>query len=147
MWCIFRKCSFWVSRCGSGVFLSAFRCAAGVLCQWQQLVFCQFSLFYSEIGEYEIHCTDCGQKYSHDDCGHFVYQKHLPVIKRIFCSIWIVQINWNMHKSAEKYLIFFERSIKWRKQGVTLIFCDVPAGLLNLVHSCRNWFILVVFLH
>lgn len=45
--------------------------------------------------------TDCGLKYSHDDGGHFVYQRHLPVIECISETIWIAQINRNVHRPMQ----------------------------------------------
>lgn len=45
----------------------------------------------SDINVHPQWTTDSEQKYSHNDGGHFVYQKYWPVIKHIFYTIWIAQ--------------------------------------------------------
>lgn len=68
-----------------------------------------------------------------DDCEHFVYQKHLPLIKQKFCAtcIWIAQIKLHVHKNDGKYLIIFVRSIKMRKTiGYLNVFGPVEHGAL-----------------
>lgn len=84
--------------------------------------------------------TDCGQKYLHDDGGHFVYQKQMPVIKHIFCTIWIAQINWNFLK-LQKLFNNFTKIDKMKKTSyLNILWCtrgpvELCALLLELMHT------------